>query len=76
MSTLALILAEVGKADEGSKTAFYIAGGALAGWAVLVSLIGIARPEFPGNAVAARLTMLLSAALVAGALSTAIITSS
>jgi hypothetical protein len=76
MSTFALILAEIGKADEGSKTAFYIAGGALAAWAVLVSLAGIARPEFPGNAVAARLTMTVSAVLVAAAIATAIITSS
>jgi hypothetical protein len=75
MSTFALILAEVGKADEGSKNAFYIAGGALACWAVLVSLIGIARPEFPGNVAAGRLTMLVSVVLVAAAMSTAIITS-
>jgi hypothetical protein len=75
MSTFAWILAEVGAADEGSKAAFYIAGGVLAGWAVLVSLIGISRPEFPGNAIATRLTMLVSVVLVAGALSTAVITS-
>ena len=76
MSTFAWVLAEVGAADEGSKTAFYIAGGALAAWAVLVSLIGIARPEFPAKAALARLTMLVSVVLVAGALSTAVITSS
>ena len=42
---------------------------------IVVSLIGITRPGFPGSAAAARLTMLLSVIFVAGALSTAVITS-
>jgi hypothetical protein len=75
MSTFAWIIAEAGAVDEGSKTAFYIGGGLLAAWAVIVSLIGIARPEFPGSAAVARLTMLVSVIFVAGALSTAVITS-
>jgi hypothetical protein len=74
MSVLASILAAVEVGSDPSKTPFYIAGGLLAGWAVLVSVIGITRPSFPGNAMAQRLTMLVSVVLVAGAMSTAVIT--
>jgi hypothetical protein len=76
MSTFAMVLAEVGGAvDHGSKTAFYIGGGVLAAWAVLVSFVGITRPSFPGTAAVARATMLLSVVFVAGALVTSIMTS-
>jgi hypothetical protein len=76
MSTFAWILAEAGAVDEGSKTAFYIGGGVLVAWAVIVSLMGISRPEFPGSAAVGRLTMLVTVVLVAGAISTSVITSS
>jgi hypothetical protein len=75
MSTFAMILAEVGAADHGSKTAFYIGGSVLAAWAVLVSVIGIMRPSFPGTAAVSRVTMLIGAVFVAGAMVTAIMTS-
>jgi hypothetical protein len=73
MNAFAFILAAAEGADEHSKTAFYVAGGALAAWAVLVSLIGIAKPDFPGRA-ASRTVMTLSVLLVAGAASTAVLT--
>ena len=41
----ALLLA----ASTPSKVPFYIAGGALAAWAVVLAAIGLNRPEFPGN---------------------------
>jgi hypothetical protein len=34
-------------AAEPSKVPFYIAGGLLAIWAVLLSWLGLTRPEFP-----------------------------
>jgi hypothetical protein len=71
VSTLA---ATEGAAEHVSKTPFYVAGGLLAAWAVLVSLIGTVRPGFSAKAGVARLVMLLTAVLVAGVMSTAIIT--
>ena len=70
----ALMLAAEAAKEEGSHTAFYIAGGLLAGWAVLVSFIGITRPGFPGNMAGRNVVLLISAILVLGATSTAVIT--
>jgi plastocyanin len=61
---------------EKSKTAFYIAGGALAGWAVLVGVFGFTHPDFPGSAAGARLLMGISLVLMLGAVSSAAITGS
>ncbi len=74
MSLLTSILASAEGGGETSKTAFYVLGGALAAWAVLVAVIGITRPDFPAKAGVARLTMLVSVVLVAGTASTAVIT--
>ena len=59
---------------EPSKTPFYIAGAALAAWAVAVAVIGISRPDFPGSATRSRLVMALSVVLVLTAVTTAIVT--
>jgi hypothetical protein len=67
-----LVLASEGA--EGSKTAFYIAGGALAGWAVLLSAIGLTRPDFPGSDGASRGVMAISAILVIAAAAAAVAT--
>jgi plastocyanin len=57
-----------------SKTPFYIAGGLLAVWAVVVSAIGISRPDFPGSSGARAVTMGISVVLVVAAMATAILT--
>lgn len=58
-----------------SKTAFYIAGGLLASWAVLVSFIGMRGHEnWPNSDGAARGIMAISALLVVAAAATAVIT--
>jgi plastocyanin len=57
-------------ASEPSKTPFYLAGGLLAGWAVLLGAFGITHPDFPGSARRSRLIMLTSAVLVAAAVTT------
>ena len=63
-------------AAEKSKVPFYIAGGALVAWALIVSLgIGLRRPEFPGNAAGERAVIAISVVLVIAAMSTAVITS-
>jgi plastocyanin len=61
---------------EKSKTAFYIAGGALAGWAVLVGVFGFTHPDFPGSQTLARTVMAISLVLMLGAVSAAAITGS
>ena len=78
MSTLLAILtfaAETGaEHEETSKTPFYIAGGALAVWAVLVSALGITKHDFPSSNGAARGVMGLTALLVVAVMATSIAT--
>jgi hypothetical protein len=59
---------------EHSKTAFYLCGGALAAWAVVLSFAGLRSPGFPGSAAAARGVMALTAVLVVAAMATAVLT--
>jgi hypothetical protein len=66
------LAAEVSKA---SKTPFYIAAALLVLWAIVISVAGINRPDFPGRETAGRLVMVISAVLVAGAMATAVVTS-
>jgi uncharacterized cupredoxin-like copper-binding protein len=71
----ALQLAPVVAAEK-NKTAFYIAGGCLVAWALIVSLgIGLRTPSFPSGLAQQRLVMAITVLLVAAALSTAVITS-
>jgi hypothetical protein len=63
-------------AEHGSKTAFYIAAGALVCWAVLIGVIGVTRPAFPRGGGGARGVMLVSGALMAATMASAVITSS
>jgi len=70
-----MLAAEAGaNEEETSKTAFYVAGSVLAAWAVVVSIIGFTRHEFPGGRGAARGVMLLSAVLVAATMASAVLT--
>ena len=57
-----------------SKSPFYLAGGALVAWAVLLAYIGLKRPGFPGNEGGARGVMAITAVLMAAAMATAVIT--
>jgi uncharacterized cupredoxin-like copper-binding protein len=73
--TLAVHLVPV-LAAEKSKTAYYIAGGLLVAWALIVSvLFGLRKPDFPGSLGGQRIVMAISAVLVIAAASTAVITS-
>jgi hypothetical protein len=59
-----------------SRVPFYIAGGLLVAWALLVSLgLGLRQRDFPRTASAARLVMAISAVLVVLAVSMAVLTS-
>jgi hypothetical protein len=71
----ALITMAATEGEESSKAAFYIAGGVLAGFAVVISAIGIRGHEtFPPSRGAARAVMLLAAVLVAITMVSAILT--
>jgi plastocyanin len=61
---------------EKSKVPFYIAGGLLVAWALIVSLlIGMRRPDFPSDKAQQRGVIAVTAVLVLAAVSTAVITS-
>ena len=70
--TALLVLAAEGA--EPSKTAFYIGGGALAVWAVVLSLIGLSRPDFPRTEGTARGVYGISALLALVAALTTVLT--
>ncbi|HEX4838101.1 MAG TPA: plastocyanin/azurin family copper-binding protein [Solirubrobacteraceae bacterium] len=63
-------------AAEKSKTPFYVAGGLLVAWALIVSLgLGLRIANFPRTAVAERAVMGISAMLVVLTVSMAVVTS-
>jgi hypothetical protein len=51
---------------------FYIAGGVLAAWAVIVTVIGVTREDFPSTPTATRIVGAISIVLVATAIGLAI----
>jgi hypothetical protein len=55
-----------------SELPFFLAGSLLVAFAIIISVVGFKKPEFPANEQAARGVMALSIALVAGALGTGI----
>jgi hypothetical protein len=68
---LSFILAAAEHAAEEhhkSELPFFIAGGLLASFAVLISVFGFKRPDFPASDGAARGVMAVSTLLVAGAM--------
>jgi hypothetical protein len=76
LTALIAFAAEEAGHEETSKTLFYVCGLLLAGWAVVVSAIGIkAHETFPSSKSAARGVMTISAVLVLLAMASAIITS-
>jgi hypothetical protein len=77
VSTLVALITFAANETEHSsdKTLFYVAGGLLAGWAVLVSAVGIKRHrDWPSSKGTANGLMAISGLLVAFALASAIIT--
>jgi hypothetical protein len=72
MHALLVLAAEA--AEETSKTAYYVAGSALAAWAVILAAVGLSRPEFPGSDGASRGVMAISTVLVIAAMAAAVAT--
>jgi hypothetical protein len=60
--------------EHTSKTAFYVAAGVLAAWAVLIGVIGVTRPAFPNGEAGARLVMGATFVLMVAAMTTAVAT--
>jgi plastocyanin len=57
-----------------SKVPYYVAGGLLAFWAVLLAVWGISHGEFPGSQGKARIVMSTSFLLVVATMATAVLT--
>jgi len=62
-------------AAEPSHVPFYIAGILLAGWAVVLSAVGLTRPSFPAGVRGQRGVMAISLVLMVVAVAMAIVTS-
>ena len=61
-------------ASAPSKVPFYVAGGLLVTWAVVLAAVGLTQPEFPYNKTGQRGVMLISVILAGAAIGTAIAT--
>jgi hypothetical protein len=59
-----------------SKVPFYIAGGLLVSWALILSLgLGLRKPDFPGSVTGQRAVIAVTAVLVAATMTMAVVTS-
>ena len=76
LADLHALIPTLAAAGEKSKTAFYVAGGVLAAWAVIVSLVGVTRPGFPGGRPGERAVIAVSVLLVALTITMAVVTAS
>jgi hypothetical protein len=55
-----------------SKVPWYVAGGALAGWAVVLAAIGLRNPTFPGGVGGQRGVMAISLVIAVVAMGAAV----
>jgi hypothetical protein len=76
MHVLGLALVPIVAAEK-SRVPFYIAGGLLVAWALIVSLVlGLRKPAFPWNPRGEHLVIAVTVVLVLAATSTAVLTAS
>jgi hypothetical protein len=74
--TALILFAAAEEGHEKSKTFFYVAGGLLAAWAVVVSAVGIrAHETFPPSQSASRGVIGITALLVVLTMISAVVTS-
>jgi hypothetical protein len=66
------VLSTLIAAAEPSKVPFYIAGALFAGWAVVLSWVGLTRPSFPYSLKGERAVIAISLVLALLAVGTAI----
>jgi hypothetical protein len=75
LHALVVFATEAAGEEETSKAAFYVLGLLLAGWAVAISVVGIRRAhDFPPRPPMRTGVILVSAVLVAGTMSSAVLT--
>jgi hypothetical protein len=74
LHALTLLATEAAAEPEKSKTAFYILGGLLAAYAVVLAALGMTRATFPESDGAKRGVMAVSFVLMAAAMATAVLT--
>ncbi len=55
-----------------SETPFFVAGAILVAFAILISVVGFKKPDFPGTAAAARAIMAVSTTLVVATVASAV----
>ena len=72
MHGLLLLAAE--EAAEPSKVPFFVAGGVFAAWALVLFVVGMRNPEFPRGLRGERGVIVVSVALMAASMATAVIT--
>ena len=70
----AAVLAAAESAAETSKTAFYVGGGLLVAFALVLAGLGLSRATFPSSQTAERAVIGVSVILVAVAMVTAVVT--
>jgi hypothetical protein len=68
LSTILLAAAEAVPEHKKSEAPFFIAGVLLVTFAVVISVVGFKKPDFPADAATARGVMGLGATLVAAAM--------
>ena len=59
---------------EKSKVPFFVAGGLLAAWAIVLFVVGMRSQAFPGGQSGERTVVAVSLVLMAAAMATAVIT--
>ncbi len=69
-----VLAAEAAEEAEPSKTPFYVCGGALAVWAVVLGFVGLRSADFPGSQIATRGVIALTAVLMVAAMVTSVTT--
>ena len=73
---LIVFAVEAGTEEEPAKGLFYLAGALLAGWAVLVAAVGIARHDaFPAATGTRSAIMAVTVVLVLGVMASTVLTS-
>lgn len=61
-------------AAEPSKVPWFIGGGVLAVWAVILSAYGLSHPEWPGNKAGRQLAIGITFVIMVGAMTAAVAT--
>lgn len=72
MGLTTLLAATEAAHESHSYTLFYVLGGVLAGFAVLISVIGMSKADFPGSGAASKAVMGIGAVLSAAAMFAAV----